>query len=646
MLLSASLVAVIWEAMGMSRRNTRQGKARRRAERDRPRVSERELKHAGTSDQRPRADGLKAFLAVPRPAGSGPRNSDEHGSGPRSDAGTGLIGVDLDEADLDTGADLESADPGDFGDLDGDDADLQATLTVLAVLADDIGEAAGVADDLVGDAGGPDVPGESEGLEDTETGQLAAEADAEAEGPGAAGERVAGLSPEAGGEEEIFVFGDDDDDLPAAQVAVAGATADPVKDYLKQIGKVSLLSAGQEVELAKRIEAGLFAEEKLAGAGENLPRDARMDLEWIAEDGRQAKNHLLEANLRLVVSLAKRYTGRGMLFLDLIQEGNLGLIRAVEKFDYTKGYKFSTYATWWIRQAITRAMADQARTIRIPVHMVEVINKLARVQRQMLQDLGREPTPEELAVELDMTPEKVVEVQQYGREPISLHTPLGEEGDSEFGDLIEDSEAIQPGEAVSFTLLQEQLHSVLDTLTEREAGVVSMRFGLTDGQPKTLDEIGKVYGVTRERIRQIESKTMMKLRHPSRSKVLRDYLDLLGRQANNPNRAMAEWNCMAWGGLHVSIRRRARRWRLPCYGLHSAHQCLKTWPEPRRSLPQSRGARRASASASPASCVLAYQACTLVAALEGIGSRFGCSTEGVVPMPLTLIPERKHPIAG
>jgi RNA polymerase primary sigma factor len=329
-----------------------------------------------------------------------------------------------------------------------------------------------------------------------------------------------------GEEEEILVFGDDDEDLPAAQVAVAGATADPVKDYLKQIGKVPLLNAEQEVELAKRIEAGLFAEEKLAEPGSGkLNPDQRIDLEWIAEDGRRAKNHLLEANLRLVVSLAKRYTGRGMLFLDLIQEGNLGLIRAVEKFDYTKGYKFSTYATWWIRQAITRAMADQARTIRIPVHMVEVINKLARVQRQMLQDLGREPTPEELAIELDMTPEKVVEVQKYGREPISLHTPLGEDGDSEFGDLIEDSEAIQPGEAVSFTLLQEQLHSVLDTLSEREAGVVSMRFGLTDGQPKTLDEIGKVYGVTRERIRQIESKTMSKLRHPSRSQVLRDYLD-------------------------------------------------------------------------------------------------------------------------
>jgi len=326
-------------------------------------------------------------------------------------------------------------------------------------------------------------------------------------------------------EDEAFVYGDDDEDLPAAQVAVAGATSDPVKDYLKQIGKVPLLNAEQEVELAKRIEAGLFAEEKLADSRDALRTDIRLDLEWIADDGRRAKNHLLEANLRLVVSLAKRYTGRGMLFLDLIQEGNLGLIRAVEKFDYTKGYKFSTYATWWIRQAITRAMADQARTIRIPVHMVEVINKLARVQRQMLQDLGREPTPEELAAELDMTPEKVIEVQKYGREPISLHTPLGEDGDSEFGDLIEDSEAIQPGEAVSFTLLQEQLHSVLDTLSEREAGVVSMRFGLTDGQPKTLDEIGKVYGVTRERIRQIESKTMSKLRHPSRSQVLRDYLD-------------------------------------------------------------------------------------------------------------------------
>jgi RNA polymerase primary sigma factor len=336
----------------------------------------------------------------------------------------------------------------------------------------------------------------------------------------AAGEQEPGT-----GQGEPLVPGDDDEDLPAARAAVVGATADPVKDYLKQIGKVPLLSAGQEVELAKRIEAGLFAEEKLTEGSPDLSADARIDLEWIAEDGRRAKNHLLEANLRLVVSLARRYTGRGMLFLDLIQEGNLGLIRGVEKFDYTRGYKFSTYATWWIRQAITRAMTDQSRTIRLPVHMAEAINKLARVQRQMLQDLGREPTPEELAAELDMTPEKVIEVQKYGREPISLHTPLGEEGDSELGDLIEDSQAIQPGEAVSFTLLQEQLHSVLGTLSEREAGVVSMRFGLTDGQPKTLDEIGKVYGVTRERIRQIESKTMSKLRHPSRSNALRDYLD-------------------------------------------------------------------------------------------------------------------------
>ena len=323
-----------------------------------------------------------------------------------------------------------------------------------------------------------------------------------------------------------FVVSDSDEtDEPVQQVTVAGATADPVKDYLKQIGKVSLLNAEQEVDLARRIEAGLYAEYKLKNQADEMTSRERRELHFLAQDGQQAKNHLLEANLRLVVSLAKRYTGRGMQFLDLIQEGNLGLIRAVEKFDYTKGYKFSTYATWWIRQAITRAMADQARTIRIPVHMVEVINKLARVQRQMLQDLGREPTPEELAVELDMTPEKVVEVQKYGREPISLHTPLGEDGDSEFGDLIEDSEAVVPADAVSFTLLQEQLHAVLDTLSEREAGVVSMRFGLTDGQPKTLDEIGKVYGVTRERIRQIESKTMSKLRHPSRSQVLRDYLD-------------------------------------------------------------------------------------------------------------------------
>ena len=374
---------------------------------------------------------------------------------------------------------------------------------------------------------GEDVELEEVELEDVEA--LIAEAveiiDSEAEDKGNQ-PRVVNLAEEASGNEEdaFTIKASEEDDAPAQTVMTAGATADPVKDYLKQIGRVALLNAELEVELATRIEAGLFAEFKIS-TEKKLDKKLKRELDWIVEDGKRAKNHLLEANLRLVVSLAKRYTGRGMLFLDLIQEGNLGLIRAVEKFDYTKGYKFSTYATWWIRQAITRAMADQARTIRIPVHMVEVINKLARVQRQMLQDLGREPTPEELAKELDMTPEKVVEVQKYGREPISLHTPLGEEGDSEFGDLIEDSEAVVPADAVSFTLLQEQLHSVLDTLSEREAGVVAMRFGLTDGQPKTLDEIGKVYGVTRERIRQIESKTMSKLRHPSRSQVLRDYLD-------------------------------------------------------------------------------------------------------------------------
>jgi len=319
---------------------------------------------------------------------------------------------------------------------------------------------------------------------------------------------------------------DDEDEVPVYSSAITGATADPVKDYLKQIGKVALLNAAEEVELAMRIEAGLFAEDKLSQMSEAERRSTLgRELLWVAKDGQRAKSHLLGANLRLVVSLAKRYTGRGMQFLDLIQEGNLGLIRAVEKFDYTKGFKFSTYATWWIRQAITRAMADQARTIRIPVHMVEVINKLARVQRQMLQDLGREPTPEELSRELDMTPEKVIEVQKYGREPISLHTPLGEDGDSEFGDLIEDTEAVVPADAVGFTMLQKQLESLLDSLSEREAGVIRMRFGLGDGMPKTLDQIGDTFGVTRERIRQTESKTMAKLRHPSRSQSLRDYLE-------------------------------------------------------------------------------------------------------------------------
>ncbi|HEY1001128.1 MAG TPA: RNA polymerase sigma factor, partial [Streptosporangiaceae bacterium] len=428
-------------------------------------------KRTRTSDQGPRAVEDQAVQAAPRP---GDPDSDEHGSELRANAdlnpgsSNGLAAVDLDEADLDSDTSLDDIDA-DAADLT-DDAELEAALADevldVAALGDDV---AGPADDLAGDLAadedspdGQDVPDEP-GAE-----QPSAPAAAGADATVAAGATVVKIAADGTSEdEEIFVFGDDDDDLPAAQVAVAGATADPVKDYLKQIGKVPLLNAEQEVELAKRIEAGLFAEEKLAER-ENLSTDARIDLEWIAEDGTRAKNHLLEANLRLVVSLAKRYTGRGMLFLDLIQEGNLGLSRAVEKFDYTKGYKFSTYATWWIRRAITRAMADQARTIRIPVHMVEVINKLARVQRQMLQDLGREPTPDELAVELDMTPEKVVEVQKYGREPISLHTPLGEDGDSEFGDLIEDTEAIQPGEAVSFTLLQEQLQSVLGTLSERE----------------------------------------------------------------------------------------------------------------------------------------------------------------------------------
>ncbi len=332
-------------------------------------------------------------------------------------------------------------------------------------------------------------------------------------------------------ESEEFTWDDEEESEALKQArkdAELTASADSVRAYLKQIGKVALLNAEEEVDLAKRIEAGLYSAERMRQseeAGEKLPNQMRRDLRWIKRDGERAKNHLLEANLRLVVSLAKRYTGRGMAFLDLIQEGNLGLIRAVEKFDYTKGYKFSTYATWWIRQAITRAMADQARTIRIPVHMVEVINKLGRIQRELLQDLGREPTPEELAKEMDITPDKVLEIQQYAREPISLDQTIGDEGDSQLGDFIEDSEAVVAVDAVSFTLLQDQLQAVLQTLSEREAGVVRLRFGLTDGQPRTLDEIGQVYGVTRERIRQIESKTMSKLRHPSRSQVLRDYLE-------------------------------------------------------------------------------------------------------------------------
>ncbi|WP_155764625.1 RNA polymerase sigma factor [Mycobacterium intracellulare] len=371
---------------------------------------------------------------------------------------------------------------------------------------------------------------------DVESGDSEEGDDEEAPAPAAAAEPAADEDDEIAEPTEKdkasgdFVWDEDESEAlrQARKDAELTASADSVRAYLKQIGKVALLNAEEEVELAKRIEAGLYATQlmtEMTERGDKLPAAQRRDMQWICRDGDRAKNHLLEANLRLVVSLAKRYTGRGMAFLDLIQEGNLGLIRAVEKFDYTKGYKFSTYATWWIRQAITRAMADQARTIRIPVHMVEVINKLGRIQRELLQDLGREPTPEELAKEMDITPEKVLEIQQYAREPISLDQTIGDEGDSQLGDFIEDSEAVVAVDAVSFTLLQDQLQSVLETLSEREAGVVRLRFGLTDGQPRTLDEIGQVYGVTRERIRQIESKTMSKLRHPSRSQVLRDYLD-------------------------------------------------------------------------------------------------------------------------
>ncbi|ACY21493.1 RNA polymerase sigma factor RpoD [Gordonia bronchialis DSM 43247] len=380
-----------------------------------------------------------------------------------------------------------------------------------------------VDDDNTDDATAEDADDEDE---DNSVTVVAADTAKTATGKSAAAKETATPEKTAGD----FVWDEEESEAlrQARKDAELTASADSVRAYLKQIGKVALLNAEEEVELAKRIEAGLFATERLRRimeSGEKITTAQKRDLNWISRDGNRAKNHLLEANLRLVVSLAKRYTGRGMAFLDLIQEGNLGLIRAVEKFDYTKGYKFSTYATWWIRQAITRAMADQARTIRIPVHMVEVINKLGRIQRELLQDLGREPTPEELAKEMDITPEKVLEIQQYAREPISLDQTIGDEGDSQLGDFIEDSEAVVAVDAVSFTLLQDQLQSVLETLSEREAGVVRLRFGLTDGQPRTLDEIGQVYGVTRERIRQIESKTMSKLRHPSRSQVLRDYLD-------------------------------------------------------------------------------------------------------------------------
>jgi RNA polymerase primary sigma factor len=419
------------------------------------------------------------------------------------DAKATTADLETDEQDLDADAELVIG-PGDDIELDPEDLNLE-DLEVDAPDAEVVGEKSD------GDEAAVKKPA-----------KVAAEQSAEDEEIAEPSEK-----DKASGD---FVWDEDESEAlrQARKDAELTASADSVRAYLKQIGKVALLNAEEEVELAKRIEAGLYCTQlmtEFAEKGEKLPAAQRRDYQWICRDGDRAKNHLLEANLRLVVSLAKRYTGRGMAFLDLIQEGNLGLIRAVEKFDYTKGYKFSTYATWWIRQAITRAMADQARTIRIPVHMVEVINKLGRIQRELLQDLGREPTPEELAKEMDITPEKVLEIQQYAREPISLDQTIGDEGDSQLGDFIEDSEAVVAVDAVSFTLLQDQLQSVLETLSEREAGVVRLRFGLTDGQPRTLDEIGQVYGVTRERIRQIESKTMSKLRHPSRSQVLRDYLD-------------------------------------------------------------------------------------------------------------------------
>ncbi|KRE23407.1 RNA polymerase sigma factor [Agromyces sp. Soil535] len=436
---------------------------------------------AKTKTSAAKAGGTKttASKGAATPATKTPRTSTaKAGAKPRGKAKADAAGEDEDEVDP---AELEDVEV---------DAEVEVEVATTEVTVDEAG------DDAASDTDGDDEDAKPVVVEPHPTGAL------------------------------VLRAVDDEDEVPVYSSAITGATADPVKDYLKQIGKVALLNAAEEVELAMRIEAGLFAEEKLSHMSDAEKRSQLgRELQWVAKDGQRAKSHLLGANLRLVVSLAKRYTGRGMQFLDLIQEGNLGLIRAVEKFDYTKGFKFSTYATWWIRQAITRAMADQARTIRIPVHMVEVINKLARVQRQMLQDLGREPTPEELSRELDMTPEKVIEVQKYGREPISLHTPLGEDGDSEFGDLIEDTEAVVPADAVGFTMLQKQLESLLDSLSEREAGVIRMRFGLGDGMPKTLDQIGDTFGVTRERIRQIESKTMAKLRHPSRSQSLRDYLE-------------------------------------------------------------------------------------------------------------------------
>ncbi|CDO88049.1 RNA polymerase subunit sigma [Mycobacterium triplex] len=450
-----------------------------------------------TAEKKPRTPAKAAAKA---PAGRGTK------AAPKD------VGDDENLEGIDDAAEELDGEP----DLEGEDLDIEGDLNL-----DDLEDEVVVEADADDDADAGDGDEAEDGAEAAKPAAKKAAAEDE--------EEIAEPSEKdkASGD---FVWDEDESEAlrQARKDAELTASADSVRAYLKQIGKVALLNAEEEVELAKRIEAGLYATQlmaELVERGDKLPAAQRRDMMWICRDGDRAKNHLLEANLRLVVSLAKRYTGRGMAFLDLIQEGNLGLIRAVEKFDYTKGYKFSTYATWWIRQAITRAMADQARTIRIPVHMVEVINKLGRIQRELLQDLGREPTPEELAKEMDITPEKVLEIQQYAREPISLDQTIGDEGDSQLGDFIEDSEAVVAVDAVSFTLLQDQLQSVLETLSEREAGVVRLRFGLTDGQPRTLDEIGQVYGVTRERIRQIESKTMSKLRHPSRSQVLRDYLD-------------------------------------------------------------------------------------------------------------------------
>jgi RNA polymerase primary sigma factor len=442
----------------------------------------------------------KGGAAKAAPARGRPKKATSKGA---DDAEATTTGVETDEQDVDGDAELDNG--------PGEDVELEAVDLNLEDLEVEASDDADTSEKPTGDEAAAKKPAKAAAEETSEDEEIAEPSEKD----------------KASGD---FVWDEDESEAlrQARKDAELTASADSVRAYLKQIGKVALLNAEEEVELAKRIEAGLYCTQlmtEFTEKGEKLPAAQRRDYQWICRDGDRAKNHLLEANLRLVVSLAKRYTGRGMAFLDLIQEGNLGLIRAVEKFDYTKGYKFSTYATWWIRQAITRAMADQARTIRIPVHMVEVINKLGRIQRELLQDLGREPTPEELAKEMDITPEKVLEIQQYAREPISLDQTIGDEGDSQLGDFIEDSEAVVAVDAVSFTLLQDQLQSVLETLSEREAGVVRLRFGLTDGQPRTLDEIGQVYGVTRERIRQIESKTMSKLRHPSRSQVLRDYLD-------------------------------------------------------------------------------------------------------------------------